>query len=237
MIDLGEQAASLFGVQLTDEQRAALDVITEDLLTWNAHTNLTAITEPEQIQVRHFLDSLSVARLAPLTDGTRIIDVGTGAGFPGLVLAVAFPGVQVTLMDGTAKKLAFIDHVNARLNLRNASTLHARAEEAGQDNDHRARYDVVLARAVARMPVLLEYTLPLARVGGQVIAMKGSALDEEVADSGAALKTLGGRLERTETVYLPGQDYPHYLVSVRKDSATPSAYPRRPGVPSKRPIE
>ncbi|MFW5691630.1 MAG: 16S rRNA (guanine(527)-N(7))-methyltransferase RsmG [Chloroflexota bacterium] len=238
---LQAQARDLFDISLSDDQAAAMETLTHALVEWNTRINLTAITEPEAIQVRHILDSLSLGLAIDFDaikpkDGLRVIDVGTGAGFPGLVMAVAYPQLQVTMMDSTAKKLSFVDHMIANLGLANAITLHARAEDAGQDRRHRDQYGLVVARAVARLPALLEYTLPLAPVGGTVIAMKGTTAYEEADDSGIALRTLGGRLEDVIPVQLPGMDYMHHLIVVTKVAPTPTAYPRKPGIPSRKPI-
>jgi 16S rRNA (guanine527-N7)-methyltransferase len=228
---LADDAARL-GVTLNADQEAQFARLADALVEWNAHTNLTAITDPEGVHVRHFLDSLTV----PVRPDERVIDVGTGAGFPGLPLAIAHPSVRVTLLEATGKKIAFLEHVIALLGLTNAVTLHARAEDAGQHPAHRAAYDLAVARAVARLPVLLEYLLPLVRVGGRCIAMKGVTAHEEAESARRALRTLGGRLIGIEPVMLPGVDEPHYLVMVEKIAPTPPLYPRKPGTPSKKPL-
>ena len=230
------QSAALLGVELTAEAQARFDRYAQELIDWNRHTNLTAITAPHEIEVRHFLDSLTIARAADLRDGARVVDVGSGAGFPGLPLAIVYPRIHVTLLESTGKKTAFLDHVITTLGLTHAVTANLRAEDAGQLPAHRAAYDLVLARAVARLPGLLEYLLPLAKVGGRCIAMKGVTAHAEANDAAHALDLLGGRLTGIETVQLPGLDEPHYLVVVDKIAATPAAYPRKPGIPTRKPL-
>lgn len=233
---LAEQAHALLGVHLTPEQEAQFAAYRAELVAWNAQVNLTAITDPAEVQVKHFLDSLTVVRAVPMTPGLRVADVGTGAGFPGLPLAIAFPAVHVGLIEATGKKVAFLQHVAAVLRLDNVVAVNARAEEAGQLPDQRGTYDVVTARAVARLPSLLEYMLPLAKVGGKCVAMKGRTAFDEARDSTRALALLGGKLRGIEAVQLPGVDEPHYLVVVEKTAPTPAAYPRKPGIPTRKPI-
>ena len=236
MTHLHEHAADLFGLSLTPEQQAAFSFYERELLAWNTHTNLTTITDPEAITVRHFLDSLSVSPVLPRTEGIRLIDVGAGAGFPGLPLTIVFPRIQVTLLEATGKKTRFLNHIITTLNLPNATTLNARAEEAGQMPDQRAQYAVAVARAVARLPALLEYLLPLVQIGGQAIAMKGETAPEEIADARRALDILGGQVKSVEAVKLPGLEDIHHLIVIEKIAPTPPQYPRRPGVPTRKPL-
>lgn len=236
MSTLAEQAAALLDLTLTPQQEAQFDLYARELAVWNAHTNLTAITEPDAVRLRHFLDSLTVLRAVPLPAGLRIIDVGTGAGFPGLALKIVRPEIQLTLLEATGKKIAFLQHMIALLELEAVTTLNARAEEVGHAAEQRAAYDLVLARAVARLPALLEYLLPFARVGGLCVAMKGRTAEAEAADSGHALAVLGGQIKGIETFHLPGVDEPHHLVLVEKVGATPALYPRKPGVPTHKPL-
>lgn len=231
------QAKALFDVAMGTDQANALATYQEILLDWNANRmNLTAITEPSSVMVRHFLDSLSIVRVIGFDAGDRLIDVGTGAGFPGLVLAIVFPQLDVTLLDATKKKLNFLDHVIETLCLGNVRTLHLRAEDAGNDKAHRERYDIVTARAVARLPVLSEYLLPLAKLGGYCIAMKGETAQQELEDSQRALYVLGGEAMPVVPVQLPDVEQTHYLVTIQKKGKTPRAYPRKAGIPNKQPI-
>jgi 16S rRNA (guanine527-N7)-methyltransferase len=236
MPTLSEQAAALVQIALTPEQAAQFDTYARLLAEWNQRINLTAIIDPEGIQVRHFLDSLSICRVLPMLPGLRLIDVGTGAGFPGLPLKIAYPDIEVTLLEATGKKVHFLDQVIAALGLRGVDTLKARAEEAGQMPNRRETYDAALARSVARLPVLLEYLLPLVRVGGRCIAMKGETAAAEMADSKRALAILGGRVLNIETVQLPGVADLHYLVVIEKIAPTPPLYPRKPGMPTQKPL-
>jgi 16S rRNA (guanine527-N7)-methyltransferase len=234
---LAQLASDLFGISLTAEQVEQFDVYARELAAWNAHTNLTAITEPDAVRVRHFLDSLSVTRAVNFTPGQRVIDVGTGAGLPGLALHIAYPFLRTTLLEATGKKITFLNHMITTLGLQGVDAVHARAEEGGQNPGLRAKFDVVLARAVARLPALLEYMLPFAKIGGACVAMKGATAHQETIDSALALETLGARLRETIPLRLPDVDDTHYLIVVEKITKTPSTYPRKPGVPTRKPLE
>lgn len=236
MSPLAEYAAALFNLELSAEQEAAFARYADELLAWNERVNLTAITDPDGVVVRHFLDSLTLTKTLELHPGLRIIDVGSGAGFPGLPLQIVYPQFDMTLLEATGKKVSFLQHMIDTLNLPNVRALKGRAEEIGQTPAHRASYDVAVARAVARLPILLEYLMPLVQVGGVCIAMKGKTAHSEVESSRHALSTLGGRLDRIEAFQLPGVEETHYLVMVEKIAPTPAQYPRRSGLPSQHPL-
>ncbi len=234
---LAQHARDLFDLPLTPEQVTDFTVYEAELLDWNQRMNLTAITEPDAIRVRHFLDSLSLVRVLDLTQPQKLVDIGAGAGFPGLPLAMLFPQVHVTLLDSVNKKVTFMQHVIDVLGLSNAQAVHARAELAGQHPSYREQFDAVLARAVARLPGLVEYMLPLAKVGGTCIAMKGTTAQDEAKSAAKALRVLGGELTGITQVDLPDVDIPHNLIAIKKTRPTPNDYPRRPGTPTREPIE
>lgn len=229
------ERAQPFGLVLTPEQLDAFDVYLTDLATWNARMNLTAIVEREQMVVKHLLDSLSLARVLRPAAGDSLIDVGTGAGLPGVPLKIVFPSLRLTLLEATHKKVDFLNHVIERLALTDTRAIAARAEDLGQDPAHREQYDFAVARAVAALPTLAEYALPFVRGGGVFVAQKGVAVDDEVNQSTRALELLGGRLREVAPVQVPGLEVRHLIV-IDKVAPTPAAYPRRAGVPERKPI-
>lgn len=229
--------AAQFNLALTELQLQAFQIYSRELLAWNRQVNLTRIVDPEEISVKHFLDSLAVYRaLLDLPQNFSIVDIGTGAGFPGLPLKIVLPEVQLTLLEATAKKTKFLQHIVDTLHLTGVTVLAARAEEVGHQAAHREQYDVAVARAVAALPVLAEYALPLVRVGGRVIAQKGRYPAEEVKAASRALKMLGGQFDQILPVEVPGLEATRHLVIVRKSKTTPGQYPRRPGLPAKKPF-
>ncbi|TFG66987.1 MAG: 16S rRNA (guanine(527)-N(7))-methyltransferase RsmG [Anaerolineales bacterium] len=226
-------------ITLQPEQLDALRFYQQELVAWNHQFNLTAITDDEGIQLRHFLDSLScllALEKGERLGGKRVIDVGTGAGFPGLVLKIVCPGIRLTLLEATAKKSSFLEHIIEQLALDSVTVLTGRAEELGQNPLHRETYDWAIARAVADLPILVEYLLPLVKVSGRMLAQKGERAPAEVQRSQGAIEQLGGRLRRLVQVDLRGIAETRYLVLVDKVAITPDRYPRRPGIPNKRPL-
>jgi len=237
---LAAEAHALLGLELDGGQMNAFEQLAIELTSWNQQRNLTTIIDPAGIRIKHFLDSLCCV-LALRTAGAvlpnlKVVDVGSGAGFPGLPLKIVFPALHMTMVEATRKKCEFIEHVVQLLQLKGVTVLHARAEEIGRTAAHRERYDWAIARAVAPLPALLEYLLPLVRIGGFCLAQKGSTAAAEAQQAGTALAVLGGRLAQLLPVELPGVVEPRFLVLVAKRAAAPAKYPRRAGLPAKRPL-
>ena len=229
-------AQQLFGIRLTGRQVAALIKFENELLIWNERFNLTAIRDSEGIRTKHFLDSFSCSLAWKDNPPKRLIDVGTGAGFPGIPLKILYPSMALTLVESVGKKAAFCRHMVEVLKLETVEVLTARAEELGQLPAYRETYDWAVARAVAALPVLAEYLLPLAKVGGRMLAQKGHSGPAEAHTSEQALKLLGGRIRNLLAVTLPGVAEDRYLVVIDKVAATPPQYPRKPGFPAKKPL-
>ena len=205
------------------------------LLEWNEKMNLTAITDESEIISKHFVDSLMA--YDTYFPGKVLADVGTGAGFPGIPLKIFCPSLKVVLIDSLAKRLNFLQNVIEALQLQDIECVHLRAEDAGKNAAHREKYDIVTARAVARLSVLAEYCLPLVKTGGMFIALKGSKYKEEINDAAKALNILGGKLVSARQVELPGLDDGRAVVSIKKVKPSPKAYPRKAGLPEKHPLE
>ena len=224
------------GIPLMAEQIRQFSVYHEMLLDWNTRMNLTALTAPEDVAVKHIIDSLTAYDAARFDGARTLIDVGTGAGLPGIPLAVYAPHLTVTLLDALNKRVRFLTEVTAAMGLQNVRCIHARAEEAARTAEHRAAYDIVVSRAVARLPVLLEYTLPFVRVGGTLLALKGRAYAEEQKEARRAAEVLGGGRITARPVHLPGLDDVRAILTVTKERQTPAAYPRGGGAPARRPL-
>lgn len=221
-------------LSFTEEQLAQFTRYYELLVETNKVMNLTAITEPEEVAVKHMVDSLLAYEDG--MQGKTLVDVGTGAGFPGVPLKIYCPSLRVTLVDSLGKRLRFLQQVIDELGLKGIRCEHLRAEDAGRSKKHREQYDYVTARAVARLSVLSEYCLPLAKKGGQFIALKGSRFAEEIEEGEAAVKILGGKIISAEPVKLPGLDDGRAIIKIAKIKATPTQYPRKAGTPEKQPL-
>lgn len=233
---LPTHSKNLLSLQLSQKQLDMFALYEKELLEWNERFNLTAIRKPEEIRSKHFLDSLTCLQGFKEPWPTRLIDIGTGAGFPGIPLKIAFPHLRLTLVESVGKKADFCRHMVEMLQLDRVDVIQSRAEDLGQAVDHREVYDMAVARAVAALPVLAEYLLPLVKVGGRVIAQKGESAPAEVHAAEHALRVLGGRVHQITPVELPGVADERFLVIIDKIAATPPAYPRRAGLASKRPL-
>ena len=231
-----EKAAEEYGIALTEVQLEQFTRYFSLLIEWNEKMNLTALTGPQEVAVKHFIDSLTAYDAALFPQGASIIDVGTGAGFPGLPLKILRPDLRLTLLDSLNKRVKFLETVVAELGLQGVTCLHGRAEETARQKQHREKYDLATSRAVARLSVLAEYTLPFVKKGGSLLALKGAKYQEEAEEGARALKILGGGEAELREVQLPGLDDKRAIVRVEKKGKTPPAYPRKAGTPEKNPL-
>jgi 16S rRNA (guanine527-N7)-methyltransferase len=232
------KGAEKLGLSLDASKLEQFAAYYRELVDWNNRINLTAITEINDVQAKHFLDSLTLIPiiLERAYDSCRIIDVGSGAGFPGIPLKIAMPDIKMVLLEATAKKVSFLEHIVKELGLSDIEVVKGRAEEAAQEPQYRERFDVAVARAVAELPVLCELALPFCATGGCVIAQKKGDIQLELEQSLKAIETLGGRLSKAEKVEAEGLDDERYLVVIDKVKSTPEKFPRRSGMPEKRPL-
>lgn len=228
-----EIKAKQIEIELTKEQIEKYYNYMNLLLEWNEKINLTAIIDQKEIILKHFVDSLTIAKY--IKDDEKLIDVGTGAGFPGIPLSIVKENTDIVLLDSLNKRINFLEEVKENLKLENITTIHGRAEEFGKNKNEREKYDIATSRAVASLNILLEYLLPLVKVGGRAICMKGSNI-EEIENAKNALEILGGKIEKIEEITLPNSDIKRNIIIVKKVKNTPSKYPRKPGTPSKEPI-
>lgn len=204
------------------------------LLEWNEKINLTAITEQNHIILKHFVDSMTL--LPYLKDNDKIIDIGTGAGFPGIPLKIAKPSTEITLVDSLNKRIQFLTEIIQSLDLNKVKAIHARAEELARKKGERESYDIATSRAVAKLNVLLEYLMPFVKVGGKCICMKANQIEEELEEAKKAIKVLGGEIEKVENISLGDSDIVRKIIVIRKVKSTPKEFPRKAGTPSKKPI-
>jgi 16S rRNA (guanine527-N7)-methyltransferase len=237
MKNLKEGAARL-SIDLQPEQLEKFDVYATELAEWNRRLNLTSISGDADIRLLHFLDSLTIKLALPETDmlPLNIIDIGSGAGFPGIPLAIAFPKQRVYLLEATRKKTDFLRHIQGILGLENITIINERAETAAHDSNHREQYDVAVARALASLPALAELMLPFCKIGGRMVAQKKGDIDSELTASAHAVAMLGGESPRIVPIELAEFADNRRLIVVTKSQATPDAYPRRPGIPAKKPL-
>ena len=225
-----------YGIELDDNKIDCFLRYMELLKGWNQKIDLTAITEDEEIIKKHFIDSVSILQSGVIKEGMTIIDVGTGAGFPGIPLKIVMPSLKIMLLDSLNKRIIYLNDVIDQLKLKDIETVHARAEELSHKKEHRGKYDIAVARAVANLNKLSEYCIPYVKTDGYFISMKGPSVNDEIEGAKNAIGTLGGRLEKVIDIKLPGDDMEHKLVLVKKYKATEEKYPRKYAQIEKKPI-
>ncbi|MFP5108395.1 16S rRNA (guanine(527)-N(7))-methyltransferase RsmG [Neobacillus sp. C211] len=225
------------GISLSSEQLGQFEMYFETLVEWNEKMNLTAITDKAEVYLKHFYDSITASFYFDFTKPFHLCDVGAGAGFPSIPLKIVFPHIEVTIVDSLNKRISFLNHLAKELKLENVHFIHDRAETFGVNPNFRENFEVVTARAVARMSVLSELCLPLVKVGGHFIAMKAAHAKDELEMGQKAITTLGGRLEDMHTFTLPMEESERNILIIKKEKQTPKKYPRKPGTPGKTPIE
>ena len=234
---LMKEASLEVGLDLTENQYNQFIMYMRLLQEWNEKINLTAITEDEEVIKKHFIDCIKAFKSNAVKNAKTIIDVGTGAGFPGLPIAIMNPNVKVTLLDSLNKRINFLDTVIAKLALKNVITIHSRAEDGARKPEFRENFDVATSRAVANMAVLSEFCLPYVKLNGYFVALKGPAVDEEINDGKKAISTLGGELENIIEVNIEESDLKHNIVEIKKVRKCPKTYPRKAGTINKKPIK
>ncbi|MEG2440486.1 MAG: 16S rRNA (guanine(527)-N(7))-methyltransferase RsmG [Acetivibrio sp.] len=223
-------------IQLSDKQAEQFLKYYELLIEWNSFMNLTAITEYEEVIVKHFVDSLQLVKVLNLKEEYKILDLGTGAGFPGIPLKIVFPNLKITLLDSLNKRVKFLNEVIDELQLDGIETIHGRAEDYGREKAYREQYDICVSRAVANLSTLSEYCIPYVKIGGFFISYKSGKIEEELENSKNAVKLFGGKIERVETFHLTDTEMERSLVVIKKSKETSKLYPRNAGKPSKEPI-
>lgn len=229
-----KQKLNEFDIKINDEQIKSFEKYMNLLLEWNEKINLTAITQPEEIKLKHFVDSLTVLKY--INEDDKVIDIGTGAGFPGIPLKIMNKNTKITLLDSLNKRINFLNIVIEKLDLSNIQAIHGRAEEIARNKLYREKYDVAVSRAVANLSTLIEYMLPFVKIGGKCICMKGANVNEELEKAQNAIKELGGEIERVDNFYLSDNDNERNIIIIKKVKETKSKYPRKAGTPSKEPL-
>ena len=229
-----EKYLAKMNISLLKEQYGQFYAYMELLIEWNEKMNLTAITEPKEIILKHFVDSLTIAKY--VEEGKSIIDMGTGAGFPGIPIKIYRKDVKAVLADSLNKRIKFLDEVIDKLKLENVETIHCRAEELGKNKQYREKFDYATSRAVANLSTLSEYLMPFVKLNGKCIFMKTIEVEEELEKAKKAIKTLGGKIEKVDKFEIPESDLGRSIIIVKKEKITPSKCPRKPGTPAKEPL-
>ena len=236
MSEIFQKKLSDLGLELNDKQLQQFDKYYELLVEWNKVMNLTGITEYEEVNEKHFIDSLSLVKVLSITDISSVIDIGTGAGFPGIPLKIVFPHLKVTLLDSLNKRINFLNKVIEELELKDIHTIHGRAEDFARQEEYREQYDLCVSRAVANLSTLSEYCLPYVKQGGAFIPYKSGEIEEEVLQSKTAVKILGGKMDGIVKFVLPGSDIDRSFIKIKKIKKTGKKFPRKAGLPAKEPI-
>lgn len=231
-----EEKVGQLSITISEKQKEQFIKFYELLTEWNKVMNLTAITEYDEVVEKHFVDSLSIIKAIDLETVESVIDIGTGAGFPGIPLKIAFPNLKITLLDSLNKRVKFLNTVIEELELSNIEAIHGRAEDYAKQQDYRGKYDLCVSRAVANLSTLSEYCLPYVRTGGMFIPYKSGEIEEELKKSKNAVKILGGNIEKNIKFQLPGTDIGRSFVKIKKIKDTPKKYPRKSGMPAKEPL-
>ncbi len=235
--NLLKDKAKEIGIELSELQIDQFNKFYQLMVEWNKVMNLTGITEYDEVVEKHFIDSLSLVKVIDINKINSVIDVGTGAGFPGIPLKIAFPHLNITLLDSLNKRIKFLNEVISETGLENISTIHGRAEDFAKQEKYREQYDLCVSRAVANLATLSEYCLPYVKVGGRFVSYKSGEIDEEVESSTTAVKVLGGKINKIEKFQLLGTDIGRSFVNIKKVKNTGKKFPRKAGLPSKEPIK
>lgn len=236
MEDKFEKGLYELGLNLSLKQREQFDKYYELLVEWNKVMNLTGITEYDEVNLKHFIDSLSVVRVVDMKSVKRVIDVGTGAGFPGIPLKIAFPDTEILLLDSLNKRVKFLNEVITTLGLENITAIHGRAEDIAKNKSYREQFDLCVSRAVANLSTLCEYSLPFLWISGSFVSYKGEYSENEIKQAEKAVDILGGKISKIDRFKLPGTDMGRSLIKIDKVKKTPGKYPRKAGIPAKEPI-
>ena len=236
MSQIFEEKLSQIGITLSDKQKEQFDKFYELLVEWNKVMNLTGITEYEEVNEKHFVDSLSIVKAIDMNQVHSLVDIGTGAGFPGIPLKIAFPHIKVVLLDSLNKRINFLNTVIKELGLENIETIHGRAEDFAKQPEYREQFDLCVSRAVANLATLSEYCIPYVKKDGMFVSYKSGEIDEEVEQSKKAIHVLGGKLDKIIKFQLPGTEIGRSFVKINKVQNTAKKYPRKAGLPSKEPI-